>query len=397
MSHLPRVLVYCDQLLPYSATFVRSQAEALQNTEAYYAGCRRVPGLSLPPEKTTVVNAGGVMGKAWESAFKLWGFAPPFMHQLNNIQPSVIHAHFGPDGVRALPLMRNLSIPLFVSFHGYDVTIKEAIARRSTLSHRTYLQRRTVLQQEASQFIAVSGFIRDKMLNQGFPADKLAVHYIGVDTETFSPDPRVQRDPIVLFTGRLVEKKGCTYLIQAMAQIQQTRPDVELVMIGDGPLRSELESQASVQLKRYRFLGVQSPEQVRGWMNRAQVFCVPSIIAESGDAEAFGIVFAEAQAMGLPVVSFASGGIPEAVAHGKTGFLAPEKNESVLADYLFQLLDNSTLWANVSQNGQAWVRQHFDLKKQTQKLEDLYLGCIEKSRYSISSSSQATAVIERQA
>ncbi|MEB3213378.1 MAG: glycosyltransferase, partial [Leptolyngbyaceae bacterium] len=306
---------------------------------------------------------------------------------------SLIHAHFGPDGVRALPLMRNLSVPLFVSFHGYDVTMKEAIAQQSTLSHRTYLKRRSVLQREATQFIAVSDFIRGQMLHQGFPPEKLVVHYIGVDTEKFSPDPTVQREPIVLFTGRLVEKKGCTYLIQAMAQVQQTRPDVELVIVGDGPLRSELENQARSQLKRYRFLGIQSPDQVREWMNKAQVFCVPSIIAESGDAEAFGIVFAEAQSMGLPVVSFASGGIPEAIAHGRTGFLAPEKDTETLAPYLLQLLNDLTLWTRFSQEGQVWVRQNFDLKQQTQKLEELYLTSIERAQSSSSTSKAATAFI----
>jgi glycosyltransferase involved in cell wall biosynthesis len=326
-----------------------------------------------------VVNSGGWQGNAWEATFKLWGIAPSFTHHLRKVQPALLHAHFGPDGVRALPLMRNLSIPLLVTFHGYDVTMKEAIARRSTLSHRTYLKQRQTLQKAASRFIAVSGFIRDQMCAQGFPLERLIVHYIGVDTALFSPNPSIQRDPIVLFTGRLVEKKGCTYLIQAMAHVQQTRPNAELVIIGDGPLRDSLEQQARRQLKRYRFLGIQSPENVRTWMNRAQVFCVPSIIAESGDAEAFGIVFAEAQAMGLPTVSFASGGIPEAIAHGKTGFLAPEKDTATLAIYLTQLLNQPDLWVDFSHNGQSWVRHHFDLNKQTRKLEEIYLETLEES------------------
>jgi glycosyltransferase involved in cell wall biosynthesis len=381
MSDRPHILIYCDQLLPYSATFVRSQAEALQETEAHYGGCRRVSGLTLPDQRTHVVNQGGILGNIEESAFKLWGCAPSFLQRLRQtVQPSLIHAHFGPDGVRALPLMRNLNVPLFVSFHGYDVTMHEAIAQRSTLSHRTYLKRRPRLQHEAIRFIAVSEFIRDKMLHQGFSPDKLCVHYIGVDTEQFTPDPTVQREPMVLFTGRLVEKKGCTYLIRAMAQVQQSRPEVELVVVGDGPLRAELERQASQQLKRYRFLGIQSPEQVRRWMNKAQVFCVPSVIAASGDAEAFGIVFAEAQSMGLPVVSFASGGIPEAIAHGETGFLAPEKDTESLAAYLALLLDDAARWTRFSQQGQQWIRQRFDLKQQTYTLEQLYLSAIEAAK-----------------
>ena len=85
-------------------------------------------------------------------------------------------------------------------------------------------------------------------------------------------------------------------------------------------------------LRTINFWGSRSPAVVKNWMNRAMVFCTPSLTAESGDAEGFGMVFAEAQAMGLPVVSFASGGIPEVVADRQTGFLVRERDWQSLAD-----------------------------------------------------------------
>lgn len=365
--------IYCDHLLPYSATFVRSQAEALQHFTPHYVGCRQIKGLPLPAERTTVINQGGMAGKISEAVYKLWGVPPaPFVQQLKQVNASLIHAHFGPDGLRALPLAHRLKVPLVVTFHGYDATVTDDYARRASLSHRTYLKQRSILQQEARIFIAVSEFIKKKLLDQGFPSNKIFVHYIGVDTTVFTPDPTVEREPVVLFVGRLVEKKGCEYLIRAMGEVQQQQPDAELVIVGDGPLRASLEHLAKTTLKRYRFLGAQSPECVRAWMNRAKVFSVPSIIAESGDAEAFGIVFAEAQAMGLPVVSFASGGIPEAIAHGKAGFLAPERDWQGLAKGIMQLLDNSSLWADFSRTGRERVQAVFDLHQQTRALEDIY-------------------------
>lgn len=372
-SPKPTALIYCDHLLPYSATFVRSQAEALKHFTPHYIGCRLIKGLSLPAERTSVISQGGISGKVSETFYKLWGMPPaPFVHTLKAIKPSLLHAHFGPDGLRALPLARQLRLPLVVTFHGYDATVKDEYARRSSLSHRTYLKQKSLLQQEARIFIAVSEFIKKKLLDQGFPSNKIFVHYVGVDTTTFTPDPGIPREPVVLFVGRLVEKKGCEYLIRAMGEVQRVQPEAELVVIGDGPLRSDLEKLSKETLKRYRFLGAQSPETVRSWMNRAKVFSVPSIIAESGDAEAFGIVFAEAQAMGLPVVSFASGGIPEAVAHGKTGFLAAERDWQSLASSIVKLLDDSALWDSFSQTGRERIQAAFDLHQQTRALETIY-------------------------
>jgi glycosyltransferase involved in cell wall biosynthesis len=369
----PTVLIYCDQLLPYSATFVRSQAEALQNFKAYYVGCRQVAGLPLPAEQMSVINSGGMLGKTTEALFKLQGRVPaPLLQQLSQLQPALVHAHFGPDGLRALPLAQQLQIPLLVTFHGYDATVTDVSAHQASIGHRAYMQRRAVLQREAHSFIAVSEFIKSKLLEQGFLSEKIYVHYVGVDTDVFTPDPTIHREPLVLFVGRLVEKKGCDYLIRAMKVVQSVNPDAKLVVIGDGPLRLPLERLAKETLKRYQFLGVQPPEIVRSWMNRAKVFSVPSVVAASGDSEAFGIVFAEAQAMGVPVVSFASGGIPEAVANSETGFLAAERDWQGLAEGIIYLLKYETLWDKFSQTGQERVRSKFALKQQTLALEQIY-------------------------
>ncbi|NER38628.1 MAG: glycosyltransferase [Oscillatoria sp. SIO1A7] len=372
MSERPNIIIYRDHLLPISETFVLAQGEALQNFVPYYVGSRLEKGLTLPRERVRVANGGGVRGKLAEGLFKVWNIAPSFYKSFLELQAALIHAHFGVGGALALPLGEFLQIPSIVTFHGFAATIKDEYARRSFYGHRLYLRRRETLKRESRLFIAVSDFIKTKLLAQGFPPEKIIVHYIGININQFKPDRSLPRQPFVLFVGRLVEVKGCEFLIRAMARVQQARPDVELVVIGDGLLRSALEKIAANSLRRYRFLGAQPPEVVRTWMNRAKVFSVPSVTLESGASEAFGTVFAEAQAMRLPAVSFASGGIPEAVAHGETGFLAPERDVEGLAAYILRLLNEETLWQHFSKNGQERVRKLFNLQSQTRILEDIY-------------------------
>jgi colanic acid/amylovoran biosynthesis glycosyltransferase len=115
---------------------------------------------------------------------------------------------------------------------------------------------------------------------------------------------------------------------------------------------------------------------VKTWLNCARILCVPSITIGDGRAEAFGLAFLEAQAMGVPVVSFASGGIPEAVAHGVTGFLAAERDWQALAGFMARLLTEPGLWDSMSRAGQARVRADFDLNALTRGLEDLYRAAL---------------------
>ncbi|CAN5646118.1 glycosyltransferase [soil metagenome] len=373
------VLVYRDHLLSPSETFIMRQAEALKEFVPYYVGSRRVEGLPLPEDRTILVNRGGFLGKLSEMAFRFRGPSSKMVRRVQGLNPALIHAHFGPDSVKALSLSRALRIPLVVTFHGYDATVRDEYARHSFHSHRVYLRHRELLQREANQFIAVSKFIKNSLIEfQRIPSEKIVVHYIGVDTKVFQPHPEVLREPTVLFVGRLVEKKGCEYLIRAMSRVQAVMPEANLVVIGDGPLRAPLEQQARATLRKYSFLGTQSLETVRMWMNRAKVFSVPSITAQSGDSEGLPTVFVEAQAIGTPVASFVSNGIPEAVLHNETGFLAPEGDWMKLADSILLLLTDEGLWRRFSKAGQSRANGTFNIREQTRKLERVYAQVLDK-------------------
>jgi glycosyltransferase involved in cell wall biosynthesis len=375
------VLIYRSELLPISETFIQAQAAALKSFCPHFLGFERSQK-SLRISDTAVVASDysrlppAVRLKAHYILGDLPAlFRRKFLSDLQALQPRLLHAHFATDGVAALPLALRLQIPMVVSLHGNDVTVEDA-HYRSSLGGLSFLGRRQMLGRRASLFLCVSEFIRRKAIEAGYPEHKLRVHYTGIDTERFSSDMSVNREALVLFVGRLVEKKGCEYLIRAMAQVQQSVPLSRLVVVGDGPLRGALERQASETLRNCQFLGSQTPEQIRNWMNKAKVFCTPSVTAESGDAEGFGMVFVEAQAMGLPVASFSSGGIPEAVADGETGLLSPEKDWRFLAKNIVILLTEAARWIHLSQAGQGRVRRDFDLRKQCAQLEQIYTDVI---------------------
>lgn len=368
----PTILVHRNHLIRPSETFIQSQVENLEKFNALYVGLRTVPGNNLPPKQVVTIPRHHIWQRPEAFAYKLSSRHSTFFRTIAQKTPVLVHAHFGPDGVKAIPLSKSLNLPLIVTFHGYDITLKNSFAWRSSYSYLMYIVKRGELKKVASRFIAVSEFIKSKLIQKGFPSDKINVHYIGVDTQKFSCSLSQKREPIVLFAGRLIEVKGCEFLIRAMAKVQRALPRSRLVILGDGPLRKKLEKLASKTLTNYQFLGFQPSSAVKYWMACSRVFCVPSISTQNGHTEAFGTVFLEAQSMGLPVVSSLSGGISEAVKHEKTGFLTAERDVEELANSILILLQNESLWYQMSRDAIERTKSRFDIRKQTKKLEAIY-------------------------
>jgi glycosyltransferase involved in cell wall biosynthesis len=359
-----KVLIFKETLLPPSETFILAQMKALTEYQPLLAGLEPAhPSLSLPHEPILLSPKRSSFSDVRAKLYRRMGTAPLFHRKARRSRPELIHAHFASGGRSALPLARSLGVPLLVTFHGSDVTVR---------GQQKDLYRQ--LAEQATLFVCVSQFIRNAALKAGFPAEKLIVHYIGIDREAFSPSTKNEAPRGVLFVGRLVEKKGCEYLLRAMQRVQNTHPECRLTIIGDGPLRPQLEALAKELNVFCEFLGVRSSAAIRDALQVAKVFCVPSVTAADGDSEGLAIVFAEAQAMGVPVVSTVHGGIPELVIHGSTGLLAPERDAQGLADAISLLLADDELWQKFHRAGPENVEQRFDLRRQTALLEDIYKG-----------------------
>jgi colanic acid/amylovoran biosynthesis glycosyltransferase len=370
-------LIYRNELLPRSETFILEQAASLTKFRPVFAGLiRSKSGLPLPDGSILLGHDRSVYSRSKGMLYRATGVWPGFHGRIQRAGASLVNAHFAMDGACALPVALAANVPLVVTLHGNDVTTSEHLHRKA-LRGQLYLLRRGRMFETAKMFLCASDFLRRSALENGFPEDKLRTHYIGVDLKSFCPPPSGQPRQNVLFVGRLVEKKGCRYLIRAMQQVQSQFPLARLVIVGDGPQRASLELQAREAGVQCEFRGAQSSQVVRQELTAARVFCVPSVKAKTGDSEGLGIVFAEAQAMGVPVVSSLHGGIPEVVSDGVTGLLAPERDHDRLAQHIIRFFSDDTLWNDCSRKAVSWVAGKFDLQKQTAVLEEIYRDVIQ--------------------
>lgn len=368
------VLIYHHKLLGSSETFIYYPAMSLKRYTPIFVGARRVDGFTLPADRTETVFGNGRHGRYLSALCqRLFDHdGTPFLaRKLAAYQPRLIQAHFGTSALNVLPLANRLNIPLIVYYHGYDATITREYALQARFTRR-YLQRLPQLYTGARLILTQSDFLRDCLLEQGFPPEKVRTHYIGVEPPEQPPLPYDQREKIVLFVARLVEKKGAADLINAMHIVQQTHPDLKLVIAGSGDQRAGLEALATQHALNVDFVGWQNGEQVRDWMRKALIFSVPSVYAASGNAEGFGMVFIEAQREGTPVVSTQHGGIVESVADGVSGLLAPEHDPPALARHIIRLAEDRDLWQAMSQAGADRVARQFNRAQLVTDLEAIY-------------------------
>jgi glycosyltransferase involved in cell wall biosynthesis len=365
-----RVGIFRLHLFKLSETFIANQANSLRRYRPTYIG-RKIVG-PIPLNASVVAKDNASMVEIGRMVILR---DPCWETDLLNSRLNLIHAHFGIDGVYAIPLARRLGIPLVTTLHGIDAT-------RSTSSFLTSIRPAFLnyallgrqLTKSSSLFICVSDFIRREAKKKGFPPDKLKVHYIGVDTDKLMARADAGDNGLIVHVGRLVEKKGTVYLIRSMVRIRAAYPNAQLIVIGDGPLRSRLAEEAEVLGlgSSVRFLGALPNAEALRWVRKAAVMVVPSVTAGNGDAEGLGMVNLEASGQGVPIVASLSGGIPEAIKDAETGFLVPERDVEALAERISLLLGDVDLRHKMGRAGREFVRTNFDIRKQSEKLEQLY-------------------------
>ncbi|MGB3311758.1 MAG: glycosyltransferase [Nodosilinea sp.] len=277
----------------------------------------------------------------------------------------IIHCQFGTQGYRGATFKRLLkpTPKLLVMFRGHDISryVKEG-------GDKVY----QALFKDVDYCLANCSFFRQRVIDLGWDAEKISVHFSGIDVSKFKFKSRSLNfdEPIKIATvGRLEEKKGIEYAIRAFAKQIEKTPSITYYIIGDGSLKESLDA-------LIRSLGVESNVHLLGWKNEAEiiqvldtchVFIAPSVTASDGNQDAPINVLKEAMAMGLPVISTCHGGIPELVEDGISGYLVPERDVYALAEKLEYMIAHPEKWPEMGEAGRKFVERHFDL----QKLNDL--------------------------
>lgn len=283
---------------------------------------------------------------------------------------ALLHAHFGYRGVQALPIKRNLNLPLVTTFYGNDMS--------EMLKDPSQYNRYDNLFQHGDLFLVEGPYMRARLIDIGCPAEKITVQRIAIETSAIPFQTRSwsKEDPLkLLFCGRLVEKKGLIYGLQAVSLLVNDYPKLELRVIGDGPLRKQLELEVNrLQLNnRVKFLGYQNYTSYLSEIQSAHILLTPSVTATNGDSEGGApTVLLEAQASGLPIVATTHADIPNVVQPDKSAILVPERDAQALAQALYTVVDNPDSWATMGKCGRQWIEQYHDIHVETRRLENKY-------------------------
>jgi colanic acid/amylovoran biosynthesis glycosyltransferase len=276
-----------------------------------------------------------------------------------------VHAHFvDRASTVALIVGRLLDLPYSVTAHANDIyKVKVLLCEKL---------------REASFVVTVSEFNKSYLLDvcSGLNPAKIHVLHPWVDMSRFQPlltrpvHPKLQ----ILSVGRLVEKKGHSYLIEACHLLVEKAIDFECRIIGDGPLKAELETQIErLKLKERVFLlGAQPHSEVIAHLNWCDIFVLACVVAKDGDRDGMPVSLAEAMAMAVPVASCDLPGIDELVRPG-TGLLVPPRDSHLLAEALQSIhaLSPSDR-TDMGVRGRAVVDADFSLLKGTRRLMALF-------------------------
>ena len=376
MTRRYKTAIFRHTLLPLSETFIAEQVRHLRGVDVVVLGIRYQNSDRFELPAGHVINPDSTPGGfIREILYVTTGRSATLDAAIAEEKVDLLHAHFGVEGLYALPFALRHQLPLITTFWGFDATL----SRRNLLLSRKpawirYGLFADRLRRRGTLFIAVSEYLRGRLLQSGFPPDRTIVHYNGVDLTAFAPAKHDSNDLTILSVGRLVEKKGIEYLLEAFALVAAKVPEVRLEIAGDGPLRPSLEQLTSESglSARVTFHGSLPHGEVASLMQNASIVCQPSVTASDGDAEGLPTVVLEAAATAKPLVGTLHSGIPEIVADGKTGFLVAERDVGALADRLLSLLRNAELRGKMGEAGRRRIEEKFDLRKQAKRLEEIY-------------------------
>ncbi len=289
-------------------------------------------------------------------------FAAQVAERLRVVSPAIVHAQFGWGGVSGVAVARRLDVPCVATFHGTDVTVVPASGAGGQGWQGPRGHAYIPMFERLDAAIAVSDFIAAKLRALGFGgAIEVIPAGVRLDRMPFR-DAEPDGEPRILYVGRLTAQKGLAVLLEAMPRILETVPTARLEVIGGGPIRDELErlAQRLGVIAQTSFRGaLPRREDVLAGLRAAHVFVMPSRVMPDGQAEGSPVVTKEAQAVGVPLVATATGGIAETVPPEHRADLVPSDDPAALADAVTRLLADTRARRERAERAREWVEAEF--------------------------------------
>jgi glycosyltransferase involved in cell wall biosynthesis len=306
-----------------------------------------------------------------------------------------VHVHFANRAAHTAMFLKEISgIPFSVTAHGQDF-MKDL--------GNDHLLREICADAE---FVAAETDYSRNLLRQRCPESAAKIHrvYNGMDLTRF-PTPNdegsINQVPRIISIGRLVAFKGVEYLIDACADLARQGLEFTCEIIGDGPLRGDLEARIrKLNLSdRVHLLGSLSQGAVLEKLRAADIFALASVTDKQGASDVFPTVIIEAMAAARPVVSTRLAGIPESVVNGETGLLVSPEDTMALAEALGRLIEDAKLRLHYGRGGRARIEQHFRIEQTVGPLIELLQrtpgACQEKAAHR-AAATRETAVANKE-
>jgi len=290
------------------------------------------------------------------------------------IKPDLIHSHFGNNGWMNLAVAARHKLPHVVTFYGQDVSM---LPRQEPVWRDRY---RHLFQAERTLFLCEGSHMAQCLVDMGCPADKVKLHHLGVEVDRIEYLPRTWApgEPLrVLIAGSFREKKGIPYALEALGLLKDRYP-LEITIIGDAGSQDEKAQILEVIARhglgdRTRLLGYQPHGVLFAEAHGHHLFLSPSVTAASGDTEGGAPVsIIEMAASGMPIVSSFHCDIPEVIRHGKTGWLAEERNVEQIVEAICRWLERPESWAEMLGAGRRHIETEYAVLGQAARLAAHY-------------------------
>jgi glycosyltransferase involved in cell wall biosynthesis len=225
---------------------------------------------------------------------------------------------------------------------------------------------------DAARVIVTETDYAAQFLRQRFPdrGDRIHRIYNGLDLAPFVRADFSSIPPLIVAVGRLIAKKGFADLIRACRLLMERGKSFRCEIIGEGPLEAELREQiAQLDLQDcVELLGAKPQHEIRECLATASAFVLPSVVDPDGGMDNLPTVIMEAMAAGLPIISTATGGIPEMVIQNETGFLVPPGDVAALAGAIERLFDDIGLAQRLGECGFQRAKELFSIDKNVRSL-----------------------------